>query len=100
MPQGVKAKQQRFWRTACTGRKYGCFGEVRGMGLLIGAALTAEYAGKAKDFMNAAADAGLMMIPQAGPGYVRFAPSLLIADADIDAAMALLETAIRKVTGK
>ena len=98
--QDVKAKQQRFYGALrALGEKYGCFGEVRGMGLLIGAALTAEYAGKAKDFMNAAADAGLMIL-QAGPDVLRFAPSLLIADADIDAAMALLETAIRKVTGK
>lgn len=97
---GVKAKQQRFYSALRgLGDKYGCFSEVRGMGLLIGAPLTAEYAGKSKDFMTAAAEVGLLIL-QAGPDVLRFAPSLLIPDEDIDAAMALLETAIKKVTHK
>ncbi len=97
--QGVKAKQQRFYAALqALGDQYHCFSEIRGMGLLIGAELVPEYAGKAKDFMNAAADEGLMIL-QAGPDVLRLAPSLLITDADIDAAMARLAVAIGKVLG-
>lgn len=97
---GVKSKHQRFVTALrAIGEKYDCFSEVRGMGLLIGAALKPEYAGKAKDFMNLAAEAGLMIL-QAGPDVLRLAPSLLIEDADIDAAMAILDGIAAKVTGK
>jgi succinylornithine aminotransferase len=97
---GVKSKHQRFVTALrAIGEKYDCFSDVRGMGLLIGAALKPEYAGKAKDFMNLAADAGLMIL-QAGPDVLRLAPSLLIEDADIDAAMAILDGVAAKVTGK
>ncbi|RTK97046.1 MAG: aspartate aminotransferase family protein, partial [Neisseriaceae bacterium] len=97
---GVKSKHQRFVTALrAIGEKYDCFSEVRGMGLLIGAALKPEYAGKAKDFMNLAAEAGLMIL-QAGPDVLRLAPSLLIEDADIDAAMAILDGVAAKVTGK
>ncbi|MEN9455802.1 MAG: hypothetical protein RL210_1321, partial [Pseudomonadota bacterium] len=39
-------------------------------------------------------------ILQAGPDVLRLAPSLLIEDADIDAAMAILDGVAAKVTGK
>lgn len=79
--------------------KYGIFKEVRGLGLLIGAELVEEWHGKAKDFLAAALEEGLMMLV-AGPNVIRFTPSLIIPDEDIDAGLAKLDTAIGKVLGR
>lgn len=76
--------------------KYPIFSEVRGMGLLIGAVLTADYAGKARDIMLAGAEHGVMTLV-AGMNVVRFAPSLVIPDADIITGMARFEQAIAQV---
>lgn len=77
-------------------KTYGIFREVRGKGLLIGAELTENWHGKAKDFLAAAAEEGLMMLV-AGPNVLRMAPSLIIPDEDIREGMAALERAIAKV---
>ena len=78
---GVKAKHERFKsRLQKIGQEYGIFDEIRGMGLLIGAALTDEWKGKARD---ALAEKEAVMVLQASPD-VRFAPSLVIDDAEID----------------
>src|SRR5690606_5522247 len=76
--------------------KHNIFTEVRGQGLLIGAELTEAWHGKAKDFVNAALEEGVMILV-AGPNVLRMAPSLVIPEADIDAAMTGLERAIAKV---
>ncbi|WP_257293766.1 aspartate aminotransferase family protein [Endozoicomonas sp. YOMI1] len=76
--------------------KYGIFADVRGKGLLIGAELVEKYHGKGKDFLAAAADEGLMLLV-AGPNVLRFAPSLIIPDEDIDEGMARLEKAVATV---
>ncbi|WBA80596.1 aspartate aminotransferase family protein [Endozoicomonas sp. GU-1] len=76
--------------------KYGIFADVRGKGLLIGAELVEKYHGKGKDILAAAADEGLMLLV-AGPNVLRFAPSLIIPDEDIDEGMARLEKAIATV---
>ena len=52
---------------------------------------------KAKDVFNAAEKEGLMIL-QAGPDVVRFAPSLVIDDADIDEGLDRLERAVAKLT--
>jgi len=75
------------------------FKEVRGLGLLIGAVLSEDWKGKAKDFMTAAAKEGVMVL-QAGPDVVRFAPSLVIPDADIEEGMARFARAVHNVVGK
>lgn len=72
------------------------FTEIRGQGLLIGAELTEAWHGKAKDFMAAAMEEGVMILV-AGPNVLRLAPSLIIPDADIAEAMARLERAVAKV---
>ena len=64
--------------------------------MLIGAELVEKYHGKGKDFLAAAANEGLMMLV-AGPNVLRFAPSLIIPDEDIDEGMARLERAVAKV---
>lgn len=76
--------------------QYGIFADVRGKGLLIGAELVEKYHGKGKDFLAAAADEGLMLLV-AGPNVLRFAPSLIIPDEDIDEGMARLERAVATV---
>ncbi|WDD98723.1 aspartate aminotransferase family protein [Thalassomonas actiniarum] len=76
--------------------KYKVFSEIRGKGLLIGAVLTQDYQGKAKDFLNAAMAEGVMTLV-AGANIVRFAPSLVIPDEDIAEGMARFEKAVAKL---
>ncbi|MDH2271855.1 bifunctional acetylornithine/succinyldiaminopimelate transaminase [Serratia marcescens] len=78
------------------GDKYGIFTAIRGMGLLIGAELTPHYHGRARDFLTAAAARGLMIL-NAGPNVIRFAPSLVVELQDIEAGMALFELAVQDV---
>ena len=73
--------------------KYNVFSEIRGKGLLIGAVLNDNYQGKAKAFLNAAMDEGVMVLV-AGASIVRFAPSLVIPDEDITLGLARFEKAI------
>lgn len=95
---GVKAKHQRFkTRLEQIGQRYGVFTEVRGLGLLIGCALSEAWKGRAKDFFNAAEQHDLMIL-QAGPDVVRFAPSLVIEDADIDEGLDRFERAVAHLT--
>ncbi|SFZ71973.1 aspartate aminotransferase family protein [Chitinimonas taiwanensis] len=97
---GIRAKHARFVsQLNAIAAKTGVFSEVRGMGLLIGAVLADAYKGRAKDFMTAAAKAGVMVL-QAGPDVVRFAPSLVIADADIDEGMARFAQAVDTLLAK
>ncbi|MDX1677376.1 aspartate aminotransferase family protein [Arsukibacterium sp.] len=94
---GVKQKAELFKQELQRiNAKYQVFSEVRGMGLLIGAVLTADYAGKAREIMLAGAEHGVMTLV-AGMNVVRFAPSLVIPDADISEGMARFEQAIAQV---
>jgi len=77
-------------------KKYNLFEEIRGKGLLIGAKLTQAYQGKAKDFLNAAMDEGVMTLI-AGPNIIRFAPSLIIPNEDIAEGLSRLEKAVAKL---
>jgi acetylornithine/N-succinyldiaminopimelate aminotransferase len=78
--------------------KYNVFSEIRGKGLLIGAVLTEAYQGKAKDFLNAAMAEGVMTLV-AGANIIRFAPSLVIPDADITEGLARFEKAVAAIAG-
>jgi len=93
----VETKSQRF-RDGLKkiNDQYGIFKEIRGLGLLLGAELTEDWAGRAKDFLGAALDEGLMMLI-AGPNVLRFTPSLIIPDADIDEGLARFEKAVAKL---
>jgi succinylornithine aminotransferase len=96
--EGVQAKHQRFKsKLEQIGQQYDLFGEVRGLGLLIGCVLADAWKGKAKMLLDAAAAEGLMVL-QAGPDVVRFAPSLVVEDADIDEGLARFERAVIKLT--
>lgn len=60
-------------------QRYGVFEEVRGMGLLLGAPMSAAFKGRAKDVVNAALRQGLWCLV-AGPDVLRIAPSLLLTE--------------------
>lgn len=95
---GVKARSEQFkTRLQALGQQYGLFEQVRGMGLLLGCVLNAEWQGKAKQVLDAATAEGLMIL-QAGPDVLRFAPSLVVEDADIEEGLARFERALSKLT--
>nr|WP_100548192.1 MULTISPECIES: aspartate aminotransferase family protein [unclassified Pseudomonas] len=95
---GVKTKSEQFkTRLLALGKQYGLFEQVRGMGLLLGCVLHEAWMGKAKQVLDAAMAEGLMIL-QAGPDVVRFAPSLVVEDADIDEGLARFERALSKLT--
>ncbi|MEO2268527.1 aspartate aminotransferase family protein [Pseudoalteromonas pernae] len=95
--EGVKVREQLF-RDGLTAinDKYNVFSEVRGKGLLLGAVLNDNYKGKARDFLNASIDNGLMSLV-AGMDVVRFTPSLVIPEADIKEGLARFEKAVAQV---
>lgn len=95
---GVKAKSARFkTKLEQIGQQYGVFSEVRGLGLLLGCVLSDAWKGKAKAVLDAAAGEGLLVL-QASPDVVRFAPSLVVEDSDIDEGLARFERAVAKLT--
>ncbi|MBS9875633.1 aspartate aminotransferase family protein [Vibrio alginolyticus] len=73
--------------------KYNIFSEVRGQGLLLGAALNEEWQGRARDLLVAAGKQGLMVLV-AGANVVRFTPSLVITQQEIEEGLAKLDKAI------
>jgi acetylornithine/N-succinyldiaminopimelate aminotransferase len=94
---GVKEKSALFMNgLKAINEKYNVFKDIRGAGLLIGAELTDEYQGKAKDFLNAAIDEGVMSLV-AGANVIRFTPSLVIPNEDIQQGLAQYEKAVAKI---
>ncbi|PNS08444.1 acetylornithine/succinyldiaminopimelate transaminase [Solilutibacter silvestris] len=79
---------------AATNAKLDVFSEVRGRGLMLGAVLKPQYAGKAGDILDLAAAQGLLLL-QAGPDVLRFVPALNIGDADVAEGLARLERALQ-----
>ncbi|SUQ07660.1 bifunctional N-succinyldiaminopimelate-aminotransferase/acetylornithine transaminase protein [Vibrio owensii] len=73
--------------------KYNIFSEVRGKGLLLGAVLNEEWQGRARDVLVAAGKQGLMVLV-AGANVVRFTPSLVITQQEIEEGLAKLDKAI------
>lgn len=95
--QAVLSKEALFRQElARINDKYQVFSEVRGQGMLLGAALNDTFKGRARDFLLASADAGVFVL-MAGYDVVRFAPSLVIPDADIIEGMRRFELAVAKV---
>lgn len=72
------------------GERYGMFEQVRGKGLLIGAVLAADWKGQAAKLLAAAEQQDLLVL-MAGPDVIRFAPSLVIEQADIEEGLQRLE---------
>lgn len=71
----------------------GLFSEVRGSGLMLGAVLAPEHAGKAGAILDHAAAEGLLLL-QAGPDVLRFVPALTIGVDEVAEGFARLERAI------
>ena len=92
--KGVSERRQRIESALLgLGEKYGLFGEIRGMGLLIGCVLNEPWQGKARDLMHAAQEEGVFVLV-AGASVLRLAPSLIIPEADITEGLERLERAI------
>jgi acetylornithine/N-succinyldiaminopimelate aminotransferase len=94
---GVKEREQMF-RDALTAinEKYNVFKDIRGKGLLVGAELNDQYQGRAKDFLNAALEQGVMTLV-AGASVIRFTPSLVIPVEDIKTGLERYEQAVAAI---
>ncbi|WP_368936293.1 bifunctional acetylornithine/succinyldiaminopimelate transaminase [Proteus penneri] len=92
--EGVEKRYQ--WivdELAVINQTYNVFSQIRGQGLLIGAQLAPQYEGKAKELLGFAAKHGLMML-NAGANVMRFTPSLIITQEELQEGMAALKAAI------
>ena len=97
---GVKTRSQRIIdRLNAINQTYPIFETVRGQGLLLGAVLKPAYAGKAKDIVTLASEEGVLVLV-AGLNVVRFAPSLIISDDEIDEGLNRLARAIARFVAK
>jgi len=98
--KGVLARSDRLRKGMMDiGERYGIFSEVRGAGLLLGCVMTEQWHGRAKEFLAAGIDEGVMVLI-AGPDVIRLAPSLIIPEPDIDEALGRFEAAVKKVVGQ
>lgn len=75
-------------------RKFKLFSEIRGMGLLMGAELNTQWHGRANELVMLALEHGLMML-QAGPNVLRFAPALIITQQELDEGLQRLELTLQ-----
>ena len=95
--KGVSQRSDRLRKgMMAIGKKYDVFSEVRGAGLLLGGVLTDAWKGRAKEFLNAGLEEGVMVLI-AGPNVIRLAPSLIIPESDIDEALTRFERAVSKL---
>ena len=78
--------------------RFHCFSQVRGRGLLLGAVLTEAYQGKAKAFVDAGIETGVLVLV-AGGNVVRFVPALNLSREEFDIGMARFTEAVAKVVG-
>ncbi len=94
---GVASKREQFVaHLQRIDEQYDVFSDIRGMGLLIGAELKPHYKGRARCLLDAAAQAGVMVL-NAGPDVLRFAPSLVVDSTDIDEGMTRFANAVAQV---
>ncbi len=94
---GVALRHQWFIeRLNLINHQYHVFSEIRGLGLLIGAVMNERYAGQAKHLTQLAAEEGLIALI-AGPNVLRFAPSLIIPQQDVEEGLNRLERAVARL---
>jgi acetylornithine/N-succinyldiaminopimelate aminotransferase len=77
----------------------GIFSEVRGRGLMLGAVLAPEFAGRAGEILDGAARHGLLLL-QAGADVLRFVPALNIREDDIAEGLARLRPVVRDMAAR
>jgi len=95
-------KQRHSWlvdRLELINQRYPLFSEIRGLGLLIGCVLREEYQGKAKQLLLLAADEGAMVLI-AGASVIRFAPSLIISQVELQQGLDRFEQACERFLGE
>jgi acetylornithine aminotransferase len=69
------------------------FCEVRGWGLINGIEIPADQALSAITLVEAAMQAGLLLVP-AGPKVVRFVPPLIVSAGEVEAALAIVQRVV------
>lgn len=79
--------------------EFSLFSDIRGRGLMLGAELRPEHAGKAGEILDRCIDHGLLLL-QAGPDVLRFVPALNITDADLAEGLARLRSALAGFLGR
>jgi acetylornithine/N-succinyldiaminopimelate aminotransferase len=77
----------------------GLFREIRGRGLMLGAVLRQQLAGRAAEVLDRAAANGLLML-QAGPDVLRFVPALNLSDADLGEGLERLHAALAEFAAR
>jgi succinylornithine aminotransferase len=95
-------KQRHTWlvdRLQQINQRYSLFSEIRGLGLLVGCVLREEYQGKAKQLLLLAADEGAMVLI-AGASVIRFAPSLIISQLELQQGLDCFEQACERFLGE
>ena len=93
--EGVNERSAWFFeRLNAINDQYGCFSEIRGKGLLIGAVLKPEYAGESGKMLKVAIDHNLLLLV-AGKNVVRFAPALNISREEFELGMDKFELAVK-----
>ena len=98
--KGVKHRSELLRKgMMAIGKKYGVFEEVRGEGLLLGCVLTEALHGRAKEFVGAGLEEGVLVLV-AGGNVVRLAPSLIIPESDIDEGLERFDRAVARVVGQ
>lgn len=96
--QGVVEREALFRQGLTTiNEKYQIFSEIRGKGLLLGAAMNKAWEGRAREVLVEAGKQGLLVLV-AGPNVVRFAPSLVISPEEVEEGLARLDQAIAALT--
>ncbi|EIC85837.1 aspartate aminotransferase family protein [Serratia sp. M24T3] len=94
---GVALRHQWFIeRLNQINHQFHVFSEIRGLGLLLGAEMSERYAGQAKHLTQLAAEEGLIALI-AGTNVLRFAPSLIIPQEDIEEGLNRLERAVARL---
>ncbi len=98
--EGVKTRSEKIIASLNRlNEKYRIFSEIRGSGLLLGAVLVPEWQGRAKEIVLVALKHGVWVLV-AGPNVVRFAPSLIIPEEDINAGLQRLDSALGELIAK
>jgi acetylornithine/N-succinyldiaminopimelate aminotransferase len=72
------------------------FNDIRASGLWFGLELVPVWHGRAKEFVKAAEQHGLMILV-AGPNVIRLAPSLLITEADVALGLEKFEAVVSQL---
>ena len=85
-------------RLAGLHNEVGITAEVRGRGLMLGAVLRGDWAGRAGELGETCRRHGVLVL-QAGPDVLRFLPPLNITDAELDDGMGRFEAALREAAG-